>query len=51
MEVFKTKLEELANRFNKTTSQIKEKEQYYLELATNRQSESLPRDSELERSN
>jgi len=44
-------LEELANRFNKTTNTIKEKEQYYLELATNRQSESLPRDSEVDRAN
>ena len=51
VEAFKAKLEELANRFNKTTSQIKEKEQYYLELATNRASESLPRDSELDRAN
>jgi hypothetical protein len=45
-------LEELANRFNKSTNTIKEKEQYYLELATNRQSESYQnRDSELERAN
>jgi len=40
VDAFKQKLEELANRFNKSTNTIKEKEQYYLELATNRQSES-----------
>ncbi len=43
---FRDKLEDLAGRFKKTSQQIKEKEQLFIDLATNRDSNYSNADNE-----